>query len=594
MRKIVANNIEYDLIEYSNWSLIRDVINFIRPYKSRFFAATFLRLSSDIAALYPTYAFAVIVTFFSKYAPGDSLKYFWTVLLLWTEASLWRSLAKNSGKYIGYQLAERISLDGQLKTIQHLFLLDIAWHEKENAGNRLKRIQKGGDGLERVMRMWINNFIEIGVNFVGMIFIFGKIDLLIGGVMVIFLAVYLSISLLMLSKASAASQAVDIKEEEMTGLMFQAISNIRSVKVLAMGGAILKMIHEQSVELFKKIRERVFRFQIRNITIDVIGQTFRIGTIAFIAYGIAHGRYEVGFLILFNGYFSSIWESVNELSETTQDLIICKYGIARMQRTINEPILIDNEKNKADLPKNWKKIIVKNLSFSYGKNKVLNNISFEIKRGERVGIIGLSGAGKSTLFKLMLKENEDFTGDILFDDVSIRKIKKKAYFDNVGVVLQDTEVFNFTLRENIEIASSKKHKKEDLEQALNISYVSDFIHKLPLGVDTFIGEKGIKLSGGERQRLGVARAVYKQPQILFLDEATSHLDLESEEKIKDSLHKFFQKVTAVVIAHRLTTIREMDKIIVIEKGRIVEIGSFDELYGAGGRLFELWEKQKFN
>jgi ATP-binding cassette subfamily B protein len=112
-------------------------------------------------------------------------------------------------------------------------------------------------------------------------------------------------------------------------------------------------------------------------------------------------------------------------------------------------------------------------------------------------------------------------------------------------------------------------------------------------LDTFIGEKGVKLSGGERQRLGIARAVYKQPEILFLDEATSHLDLESEEKIKDSLHKFFQKVTAVVIAHRLTTIREMDKILVIEKGKVVESGSFEELYNSKGRLFELWEKQKF-
>jgi len=197
------------------------------------------------------------------------------------------------------------------------------------------------------------------------------------------------------------------------------------------------------------------------------------------------------------------------------------------------------------------------------------------------------------IFKLLLKESENYSGDILFDDLSIKKIEKKSYFAQVGVVLQDTEVFNFTLRDNITIASPKKANEEDLKRSLDIAHVSDFMHKLPFGLDTYIGEKGVKLSGGERQRLGIARAVYKKPEILFLDEATSHLDLESEEKIKDSLHNFFQKVTAIVIAHRLTTIREMDRILVIDKGRVIESGTFDELYAKKGRLFELWEKQKF-
>jgi ATP-binding cassette subfamily B protein len=122
--------------------------------------------------------------------------------------------------------------------------------------------------------------------------------------------------------------------------------------------------------------------------------------------------------------------------------------------------------------------------------------------------------------------------------------------------------------------------------------VTDFLSRLRQGLDTVIGEKGIRLSGGEKQRLGIARAIFKDPELLFLDEATSHLDLESEEKIRDSLHQFFQSVTAIVIAHRLTTIREMDRIIVIEDGRIVEQGTFEELRERKGRFDELWEKQK--
>lgn len=216
-----------------------------------------------------------------------------------------------------------------------------------------------------------------------------------------------------------------------------------------------------------------------------------------------------------------------------------------------------------------------------------------MRRGEKVGIVGFSGAGKSTLFKLLLKEREEFKGDILFDGVSIKQISKNDYFKQISVVLQDTEVFSFSLKDNITITNAKEKLNQSLlEQALSAAHISDMIDKLPQGLNTLIGEKGIKLSGGERQRLGIARAIFKKPQILLLDEATSHLDLESEEKIRNSLHKFFENVTAIVIAHRLTTIKEMDKILVIEDGRLIESGNFEKLYASQGRFYKLWEKQK--
>ena len=184
-------------------------------------------------------------------------------------------------------------------------------------------------------------------------------------------------------------------------------------------------------------------------------------------------------------------------------------------------------------------------------------------------------------------------GEIKIDDVSINTIKADDYLSRVSVVLQDTEVFNLSLKDNITIVRpEKEHERALLERTLTVSHVKDFVAKLKDGVNTLIGEKGIKLSGGERQRLGIARAVFKEPEILLMDEATSHLDIESEKKIQDSLHEFFKNVTAIVIAHRLTTIKLMDRILVIEKGKIIENGSFDELYAKKGRFYELWEKQQ--
>ena len=222
----------------------------------------------------------------------------------------------------------------------------------------------------------------------------------------------------------------------------------------------------------------------------------------------------------------------------------------------------------------------------------MNDISFEIKRGEKIGVVGLSGAGKSTLFKLLLKEYEDYKGLIKFDGLNLREVSPKDYYAHTAVVLQETEVFNFSLKDNVTIGR-EKYTKSSFDKALEISHVQDFLHKLPQGVDTLIGEKGVKLSGGEKQRLGIARAVYKEPELLLLDEATSHLDIESEKSIQDSLHQFFESVTAIVIAHRLTTIKEMDRIIVIEGGKLVEQGSFSKLMKTpGGRFRELWKKQK--
>ncbi|MFA6106328.1 MAG: ABC transporter ATP-binding protein [Patescibacteria group bacterium] len=588
------------IIKYSTWQLLKDIGGYLKPYRWKFTAASFLRLISDLAGLYPAYALAAIVTFLSGYSRGGSLSYFWRIIIIWTLAVVIRSLSRQTAKYIGYQVSERVALDAQLKTIKQLFLIDIAWHDKENSGNKLKRIQKGSYGLDRILRMWINNFIEIGVNFIGMVFILGKVDQTVGILTGAFLAVYFGVSFSMLRKASKASQLVDIKEEEIMGVIFQAMNNIRSVKVLALAGKIGAIIIKEAGELFKKIKYRIFCFQTRTVVLDSVITVFRVGIIVTIVLGIVNGRYELGFLILFNGYFNSIIQSVSELADTTQELIVYKYGIARMQATLAVPVVIEDEAGKKDFPVKWKKISVKNLTFSYGKQEVISGMSFEIKRGERIGIVGLSGAGKSTLMKLLLKENENYQGEILIDSLPLREIKKKSYLDRVGVVLQDTEVFNFTLRENITITGLEETEdmgggnaeSEKLNDAIKIANVDDYLPRLPKGLDTFIGEKGVRLSGGERQRLGIARAVYKKPELLFLDEATSHLDLESEGKIRESLHRFFKKVTALVIAHRLTTIREMDKILVIEGGRVVEMGSYAELYGKKGRFYELWNKQK--
>jgi ABC-type multidrug transport system fused ATPase/permease subunit len=580
---------------YSNVALARDIWVFLRPYKWKFLLVTTLRLIGDIARLYPAIALAQIVSFLGSYSSGQSLVPLAQAIVLAGIAHCIHISGRQSAKIIGIRLAERMCLMAQLQTMRHLFLLDLSWHEQENSGNKLKRMQKGADGLNLIFRMWINSFIEIAVNFVGITIILATFDVHISIAMVCFMIVYLLVSHFFVKRAVMFAHQVNIGEEDIQGLEFETIHNIRSIKVLGMSSSLEERLREKIDDVFANIRQRVFWYQSRDWVLVMMANAFALSMVTFIAIGIIAGRYEIGLLVLFMEYFRKIWELISEFSNVLQDFVTAKYSVLRMRKILEEPVGIDANEGKQEFPKAWDTISMRNVSFGYTKDQpILRSISITIRRGEKIGIVGLSGAGKSTLFKLLLKEHEDYDGDIVIGATRLRDIKRTEFFRHSAVVLQETEVFNFTLKDNITLANPQQSENTDLiDQTIATAHVKDFLARLPQGLETLIGEKGFKLSGGEKQRVGIARAIFKKPDILFLDEATSHLDLESEEKIRDSLHQFFQSVTAIVIAHRLTTIKEMDRILVIENGTIIEEGSFEELLKKKGRFFELWERQKF-
>lgn len=578
---------------YTNTQLLKDVWVFLRPYKGRIIVATIARFICDIAWLYPAWALAAILTFCTYWKTGESLTPLWWLFAGWIAAIALRLGGQFVAVWIGFRAGERATLDAKNAAMEKLFALDLSWHENENTGNKLKRIDRGGDAIDQLVRIWIRSTIEMIVTFIGTIIMIGVTSKSIAFCSAIFLVSYIAWSRKLLKKAHAAAREVQGKEEQLNGIMFEGMNNIRTTKVLNMTTGIMTRVRHVANETLEKIRERIKKFQTQTVALSAYSNAFRSIGIFIIALGILRGTYQIGFLIIFNFYFGRVIDCASSFSDTIQDFITQKLAVARMEEILHLPSYPEGKDATRNFPKDWKKISVRNLSFSYGNDEVLHDISFDLHRGERLGLIGLSGAGKSTLFKLLLKENENYTGEILVDGISLRSIKKSSYYQRATVVLQETEVFNFSLKENITIANpKKKNDASALKKALNIAHVTSFLHRLPQGVETAIGEKGVKLSGGERQRVGIARAVFKEPELLFLDEATSHLDVESEEKIQDSLHTFFQEVTALVIAHRLTTIKEMDRILVLESGRIIESGTFSELYKSKGRFFELWEKQK--
>lgn len=579
-------------IAYSGPRFLRDIWEYLGPNKKSFVVGSLARFLSDIIWLYPAVALGRIVDFLADYHPGDSLDFVWIEFALLCIASIGNPILRNYGKALIFRASIRSNQALRLAAANHLMRLGADWHEGEPSGGKFQRLNTAAESLGVVYSHWVNNIIEICVNLVGVPVVLLSLDRTVGYSSVLFVVIYILVQLKFTKVIANIQHTVNLASEEAAGHLFEAIFNVRTTRVLGAISKVMSTVSESIRSFVDRVAFRIGKARTQVAILNLYFQVYRVLMYAFAINAIIDGKYEVGFLIVLTTYLQKLWESTDELGMSYQELTVAKYGLARVRELFDTPIMLLSEDGKVKLSRDWQRLNIERLSFQYGNNEVLSDISFSIKRGEKVGIVGLSGAGKSTLFKLLLKEYEDYRGEIKFDDLSLREVSPKDYYSHTAVVLQETEVFNFSLKDNITIGR-EKFSQGAFNRALEISHVTDFLHKLPQGVDTLIGEKGVKLSGGEKQRLGIARAVYKEPELLLLDEATSHLDIESEKSIQDSLHKFFESVTAVVIAHRLTTIKEMDRIIVIENGKIKESGSFSGLMRRpGGRFKELWKKQK--
>lgn len=580
-----------DTINYDNKYLIKDIWRFVLPYKTKFFWGSIAKITSDIVWLFPVWALSEIITFASNYLLGESTLYVWQLMGAILIVSIYHFIFHDIAQYLIFQVAENTQVDAYKKTLKHLFVIDFKWHEKENSGNKMQKIIKGGASLNNIIRLYVDLLIKSSINLIAIFIILTALNLYFACILLFFFITYYLLSYYLTKKAALQSHIVNLEQENFSGMAFESINNISIVKSLRIGERIFPFLEKISQRLVEKTRKRIYLYRMRAGILNLYQEFFRLLIILFTLLQIFQGNLEVGILVMVLLYFGKIQESAYEFAETYNEFVIAKIDMFRMKEILQTEPKIENSGTQTfDIQ--WKKLLLKNISFSYHGKKVLKNFTLEIKKGEKIGIVGISGTGKSTLFKLLLKLYDDYEGKILFDKNSLHDIKRDSFMKSVAIVPQETELFNLSLEENITLCQNSKNQKL-FQKALKIAHVKDFIYKLPQGVDSLIGEKGIKLSGGEKQRVGIARAIYQEPEILLLDEATSHLDIESEKKIQTALHDFFKNITAIVIAHRLSTIKEMDKIVVMDQGEVLEIGSFNELMKQKGVFYKLWQKQKF-
>jgi ABC-type multidrug transport system fused ATPase/permease subunit len=582
--------------KYSIHQFVIDVARYIRPYRTQFMIGIFLRITSDASRLYPAWALSRIIVLLTNSGTNSNPEELLRIFIVWGLAYAYFGLTHNLSKFFGYQVAEKASLDIYKETLAHIFTLDFSWQEQENSGNKMKRIDKGLDGINVTIRRIFDTLLSVLVNTVGIVFIFFGLDPTLSVLLVLFMITYYVFSTLLLKRSIRQEKIVNKAFENLSGITFEALNNIQTIKALSIDWGVNESVNSHIKKLIQKIKKRIFYYQSQGALQVIYQSVFFLSIVAWLSWDIYHGTKNVGLLVLFFGLFNKVSEATEELTNVTQQLALAKIWISRAMNILKTKPEIEDPKKVAlqqTYPPDWKTIRIEKLGFGYGKKSALNEISLTIRRGEKIGIVGLSGAGKSTLFKLLLDLYEDYDGHILIDNIPLKNLQRQSYIDHVAVVLQDTELFDMSLKDNIQIAGVPGASRQiNLTEVIKMAHLESVVDQLENGVDSIVGEKGIKLSGGQRQRVGIARALYRQPDILLLDEATSHLDAHSEKEIQQALQENLHKFTTIVIAHRLSTIIKMDRIVVLSYGKIVEQGSFQELLNNQGAFSKMWKEQK--
>jgi len=403
----------------------------------------------------------------------------------------------------------------------------------------------------------------------------------------------LALGLLMIfsKKLKKRGKLNQIKMAHIFGLLHETIAGNKVVKAFTMEKFELKKFYEATLSYFRSSLRYALISSLSSPFMEFIG-----GIVGAFILIVGTSRIKEGYISPgdFGAFVMAIfmmYDPIKRLSRANNSIQQGLAGFERVQEIMNSIPQVKDHPQSKDLPRIKGRVSFEDVSFSYNQERpALFNISFEVKPNEKVALVGLSGSGKTTIINLLSRFYDPSSGDIYVDDYNISEVKIHSLRSQIGLVTQEVVLFNDTIRNNIAYGMEKL-PLEKVEIAAKAAKAHNFILELPQKYDTFIGEGGGLLSSGQRQRLAIARALLKDPPILILDEATSSLDSESERLIQIALNNVMKNRTTIIVAHRLSTIQNADKILVIDKGKIAEMGTHGQLYRRNGIYKKLYDLQ---
>jgi ATP-binding cassette subfamily B protein len=479
------------------------------------------------------------------------------------------------------------------RTFRHLHELSLRFHLERRTGGLSRVIERGVNGVDTIVRMAVLNSIPTAVE---LAMISGLVAWYFGWIYV--LVVLLTVGLYVWFTFWASERRISIRRdmnESDTEAHSKAVDSLLNYETVKYFGN-----EEHEARRFDASMARYERAAIRTYTsLGVLntGQAviFTLGTVACMllaARDVTRGTLTVGDFVMINAILMQLYLPLNFMGMVYREIKQGLIDVETMFALLNEPPEIVDKKGAKPLSVSKGEIKFENVSFAYEPDRpILKNVSFEVPAGKMVAIVGPSGAGKSTISRILFRFYELSGGRVLIDGQNIRDVTQASLRAAIGMVPQDTVLFNDTIEYNIRYGKPDPTVAE-VREAARLAQIDAFVMTLPQGYHALVGERGLKLSGGEKQRVAIARTILKAPPILMLDEATSALDSHTEHEIQDALERVARERTSLVIAHRLSTVVHADNIIVLDQGVIVERGTHPELLARGGLYASLWARQR--
>ncbi|MFF2153999.1 ABC transporter ATP-binding protein [Paenibacillus chitinolyticus] len=526
----------------------------------------------------------------SLYVGGDAKFLFGMVaLMLGVYIIQWLS-NKYRIKYTSV-IGQRVIYDLRHDLFRHIQRLSFEFFDKRPAGSVLVRVTNYVNSLQDLFTNGVVNMMIDCVQLVGIVIILLTINFKLGAAIIITVPLMFIVSSQLRKRVRRSWQTVNIKQSRLNAHLNECIQGIRVTQAYTQ--------EKENIRFFEQMNEDNKQAWNRASKLNqsfgpIIEITGAIGYFILFWYGaslIQSGEITVGLLVAFASYIGNFWEPINRMVQMYSQLLVAMASAERIFEFMDEQPTVGEKENAVELPPIRGQVSFENIVFEYEKGRTaLNHINVDVQPGQSIALVGHTGSGKSTIINLLCRFYDPTEGSVRIDGKDIRDVKLQSLRSQIGIVLQDTFIFSGTIRDNIRFGRLDA-TDEEVEAAAKAVHAHDFILKLPFGYDTEVQERGNALSMGQRQLISFARALLADPAILILDEATASIDTETELRIQEALKTLLEGRTSFMVAHRLSTIRGADKIIVLDHGRIMETGDHDELMKHQGIYYGLIQAQ---
>jgi len=480
-----------------------------------------------------------------------------------------------------------------LKVFRHLHALDLDFHLNRQTGGLSRDIDRGTSGISFLMRFMVFNIVPTLLEIVMVVTIlFVNYGIWFALITLSSVLIYIVYSIYATELRTRYVREANKADSSSNSRAIDSLLNYETVKYFSNEDYEANAYDKQLAKWEQaKIKNRLSLFALNG------GQAFIIAMamtamLALAAINVAEGKMTLGDFVLINAFMMQLFMPLNFLGFVYREIKGSLANIENLFGLLDKTPKIKDIEGASELNVVQADIVFNNISFAYHKKRpIIKGISFKVNSGDKVAVVGESGSGKSTLVKLLFRFYDVDSGCITINEKNISQITQHSLRKHIGIVPQDTVLFNDTLFANVNYGDPNASKKQVMK-AIELAHLTKFVNSLPDGVETKVGERGLKLSGGEKQRVAIARTILKNPQILVFDEATSSLDSQSEQAILTAINEVSKNRTSLVIAHRLSTIVDSDNIIVMKEGEIVEQGNHQQLLALQGTYSYMWQLQQ--